>query len=183
MYKIFLYTIFWLQTHFYVLYIYLYSKLLCLILNSLQKSVSVLTFDLSQSTARPTDPVSGQIGRQGFFVREENFSKESLWSFDHQERTCTWDCGVGYSGVIVTLCEVIVVRKPSGEGWDVELGARTSEKFSVFAFGLLALISYFTFITLITCSLHSLLYSLVSYSYYQSYTHTTRLQYASQTLI
>ena len=23
------------------------------------------------------------------FVREENFSKESSWSFDHQERTCT----------------------------------------------------------------------------------------------
>ena len=45
-------------------YIYLYSKLLCLILNSLQNSVSDLTFDLSQSTGRPTDPVSGQAGRQ-----------------------------------------------------------------------------------------------------------------------
>ena len=52
-----------------------------------------------------------------------------------------------------------MVRNPSGEGGDVELGARTLEKFSVFAFGLLALTSCFTFIALITCS--SLQYSLV----------------------
>ena len=32
-----------------------------------------------------------------------------------------------------------MVRNPSGEGGDVELGARTSEKFLVFAFGLLSL--------------------------------------------
>ena len=43
--------------------------------------------------------------------------------------------------MVVILCEVIMVRNPSEEGGDVKLGARTSEKFSVFAFGLLALIS------------------------------------------
>ena len=63
--------------------------------------------------------------------------------------------------MIVTLCEVIVVRNPSGEGGDVELGARTSEKFSVFVFGLLALASYFTFIAPTTCFLFSLQYSLI----------------------
>ena len=58
--------------------------------------------------------------------------------------------------MIVTLCEVIVVRNPSGEGGDVELGARTSEKFSVFAFGLLALISCIIFL-LQLLALYSLL--------------------------
>ena len=50
-----------------------------------------------------------------------------------------------------------MVRNPSGEGGDVELGARTLEKFSVFAFGLLALLSL-----LLLLALHcSLQYSLV----------------------
>ena len=75
--------------------------------------------------------------------------------------------------MIVTLCEVIVVRNPSGEGEDVELGARTSKKFSVFAIGLLALIPCFIFIAIFTCFIFILSIN----------THTTRLQYALQTLI
>jgi len=46
---------------------------------------------------------------------------------------------------------VIVVRNPSGEGGDVELSARTLEKFLVFAFGLISLVACSTFFALIAC--------------------------------
>ena len=57
-----------------------------------------------------------------------------------------------------------MVRNPSGEGGDVELGARTSEKFSVFAFGLLALISYTIFLLQ--------LFALITYFNYLLYTYS-----------
>ena len=62
MYKIFLYTIFCLQTHFYVLYISLFKTTL-FNFKFPSKFCFSLTFDLSRSTDRPTDPVSGQVGR------------------------------------------------------------------------------------------------------------------------
>jgi len=59
---------------------------------------------------------------------------------------------------------VIVVRNPSGEGGDVELGVRTSEKFLVFAFGLLALISCIIFLLQ--------LFALITYFNYLLYTYS-----------
>ena len=60
---------------------------------------------------------------------------------------CDW--GVGYSLVVVILCESYSGLKILlGEGGDVELGARTSKQISVFAIGLFVLFTCF----------HSLLY-------------------------
>ena len=47
-------------------------------------------------------------------VRERGFFKREFVVFWSPRDTCIQDCGVGYSGVIVILCEAIVVRNPSG---------------------------------------------------------------------
>ena len=62
--------------------------------------------------------------------------------------------------------KVIVVGNPSGEGGDVELGARISKQISVFAIGLFVLFTCFIFIAILSIN-----------------THTIRLHCAPQTLI
>ena len=75
--------------------------------------------------------------------------------------------GVGYSLVVVILCESYSGSKILlGEGGDVELGARTSKQISVFAIGLLVLFTCFPFILILSIN-----------------TLTTRLNCVPQTLI
>ena len=62
MYKIFLYTIFCLQTHFYILYLSLFKNIL---LNQIIFKILFLFWPLTYAgrPRRPTDHVSGQAGR------------------------------------------------------------------------------------------------------------------------
>ena len=78
---------------------------------------------------------------------------------------CDW--GVGYSLVVVILCENSSGSEILlGEGGDVELGARTSKQISVFAIDLLVFVTLYSFILILSI-----------------YTLTTRLHCAPQTLI
>ena len=78
---------------------------------------------------------------------------------------CDW--GVGYSLVIVILCENYSGSEILlGEGGDVELGARISKQISLFAIGLLVPFSFYSFILILSI-----------------YTLTIRLHCAPQNLI
>ena len=118
------------------------------------------------------NPIHYSLG----FCKEKFFKREFVvfWSpsdycicdsTTSELEECDW--GVGYSLVVVILCESSSESEILlGEGGDVELGARTSKQISVFAIGLLVLFTCFLFIPILSI-----------------YTLTTRLHYAPQTLI